>query len=131
MGTSAQNRTDCSKLLALKLFCHLNDRISTGILSKGHRTSVDCIHLGKFALFNSLRHAFIFGIDQIVACLVEVEGCNIKQKDSMGYTSLARAAWNGHEAVVELPVNRAQIDLDKPSEDGQAPLMLAACDGGD
>ena len=49
----------------------------------------------------------------------------------MGYTSLAQTAWNRHEAVVELLVSCAQIDLDKPNEDGYGPLMLAACDGGD
>jgi len=50
--------------------------------------------------------------------MAEVEDYDIKQRDSMGYTPLARAASSGHEAVVELLFSRYDIDPDKPVEDG-------------
>ena len=80
---------------------------------------------------NGLRRASTFGIDYTVACLAEVEGCGINQKDSMGYTPLAWAAMNGHEAVVKLLLSRTNINPDKPGEDGRTPLLLASSNGQD
>ena len=119
----------CAKLLAPKQFGDCENRISTGILSQVSKPSVICIDFDKLALFNGLHCASIFEIGRIVVCLVEVESCSINQKDSMGATPLAWAAGNGHEAVVELLLGRADINPDKPGGDGRTPLVLAACGG--
>ena len=47
----------------------------------------------------------------------------------MGNTPLAWAAKSGHEEVVRELLRRDDIDPDKPGEDGQTPLCLAACNG--
>ena len=66
------------------LFDHCNIRVSTKILSGAQKPSVDRIHFDKLSLFNGLHRTFISVIDEIVACLVEVEGCDIKQKSQHG-----------------------------------------------
>ena len=47
----------------------------------------------------------------------------------MSNTPLAWASGNGHEAVVEMLLGRADIDPNKPGEDGQTPLGCAAKNG--
>ena len=42
----------------------------------------------------------------IVACLVEVEGRDIKEEDCVGNTPLVLAAKNGHQGVVNISSNR-------------------------
>ena len=70
----------------------------------------------------------IFPINEIVVRSIEVEGCDIN-KESMGDTPLAWAAWNGHEAVIEILLGREDIDPDKPGEAGRTPLLQAARNG--
>jgi ankyrin repeat protein len=51
------------------------------------------------------------------------KGADVESKDRYyGRTPLSRAAWNGHEAVVKLL-------LEKGAGVGQTPLLLAAWDG--
>ena len=68
-------------------------------------------------------------VNEIVACSLEVEGCEVGQKDSMSDTPLAWAARNGHEAVIEILLGRKDIDPDKPGEAGRTPLWWAAHNG--
>jgi len=57
------------------------------------------------------------------------EGCDIKQKDTMGDAPLGWAAGNGREGVVRLLIGRDDIDPDKAGEDDQTPLLRAARGG--
>ncbi|RYP10462.1 hypothetical protein DL764_000645 [Monosporascus ibericus] len=50
-------------------------------------------------------------------------------KDKHGQTPLFLAAEQGHEAVVELLVERDDVEADSKDEDGQTPLLLAARKG--
>ena len=61
----------------------------------------------------------ILGIAGIVAGLAEVEGCDIKQKNSTRYTPLGWAAENGHEEAVRILLGRDDIDPDKPDQYGR------------
>ena len=61
-----------------------------------------------------------------MASLLWVEGCGTKQDDCMGNTPLAWAAWNGHEEVVKILLERDDINPEKPSESGHTPLCYAA-----
>ena len=99
--------------------------MSTEIQSKAQKPSAYRIHFDKL---NGLNRASIFGIDQIVACSVEVEGSDIGERGSMGNTPLAWAARNGHEAIVKILLGRDDIAPDK-GEDGKTPLLLAARNG--
>ena len=100
--------------------------VSTKILSKAQKQGVRHIHFDQLSLFNGLHCASIFVIDEIVVSPVEVEGCGIKQKESMRDTPLGWAARNGHEEVVRVLLSRDDIDPDKPGEYGMTPLAIAA-----
>ena len=72
--------SDCAKQLALKLFDDYNRHTSTKILMKAQNmwgADVD-----GFSGFSGLHCASFFGIVEITAALVQMEGCNINQTDS-------------------------------------------------
>ena len=121
--------SDCAKLLALKLFNDYNNHISIQILLKAQKSYGYHIDFDKLSLFNGLHCASIFGIDEIVAGLVELEGCDINQKDCVGNTPLVWAASNGHEGVVKILLGRSDVNPDKPGRFGQTPLLRAASNG--
>ena len=121
--------SDCAKLLALKLFDDLHSHISIQILLQAQKLYVYRIDFDKLSLFNGLHCASIFGIDEIVAGLVEVEGCDINQKDCVGNTALMWAAQNGHEGIVKILLGRDDVDPNKPGQYGQTPLRCAALAG--
>ena len=50
---------------------------------------------------------------EIITSLIEVEGCNINQRDCVHNTALGWAARNGHERVVEMLLERGDIIPDK------------------
>ena len=64
-----RGRSDWTKLLALKLFDHYNNRTSTKILLKVWEAKVYRIHFDKLPLLNSLPHASILVTGEVAACL--------------------------------------------------------------
>jgi len=119
--------SDCAKLLALKLFDDYNRHISTKILMKAQKMwSVD---VDRFSGFSGLHCASFFGIVEIVAVLIQMEGCDLNGMDSPGNTPLMWAARNGHEGVVKMLLGRAGINPDNPDNQGQTPLWRAAYNG--
>jgi hypothetical protein len=56
---------------------------------------------------------------------------NIKadSKDKYGRTPLSWAAWEGHEAVVRLLIERDDVEADSKDKYGRTPLLWAACEG--
>jgi len=123
--------SDCAKLLALKLFNEYNNHISTKILLKAQDNLHFNFHYypGKALLFNGLHCASLFGIDEIVAELIEVEGCDINQIDSTGNTPLLWATRNGNQGAVEILLGRDGVNPNKPNAHGQTPLCCAAKNG--
>ena len=121
--------SDCAKLLALKLFDNGNNHLSTEILLRAQGQYSFNVSFDELSLFSGLHCASIFGIDEIVATLVEVEGCDINQEDCVGNTALMWAALNEHEGAVKILLGRDNVDPNKPDKHGQTPLMLAACNG--
>jgi len=69
--------SDCAKLLALKLFDNYGNHISLKIILKGGMPLYSGFNFNKNSLFNGLHCASFFGIVDIVAGLVGVEGCDI------------------------------------------------------
>ena len=121
--------SDCGKLLALKLFDNRKNRLFIEILLKVQGWDISDIDFDELSLFSGLHCASIFGIDDIVAGLVDKEGCDINQEDCVGNTALIWAAEGGNEGVVKILLGRDDVDPNKPDEHGQTPLMLAACKG--
>ena len=121
--------SDCAKLLALKLFNDRNNYLSTGLLLKAQGWYISNLSIDSLSLSSGLHCASIFGIDEIVVSLVEMEGYDINQEDCMGNTALMWAARNNHEEVVKILLGRDDVDPNKPDKHGQTPLMLAACNG--
>ena len=121
--------SDCAKLLALQLFNSHNPHISVMILLGAldwyrHRLDPD-----KLSLFSGLHCASFFGIVEIVASLVEVEGCDINQEDCIGNTPLEWAAWNGHEEAVKTLLEEDHVSPGGLGRNGQTPLGWAARNG--
>jgi len=121
--------SDCVKLLALKLFDDYNYRISTKVLLESLQEHEYDIDFNMLHLFSGLHCASFFGIAEIVTGLIEVEGCDINQRDCVDNTPLVWAAFNGHERVVEILLRQGDVSPDKPGEDGQTPLWFAAWKG--
>jgi len=117
--------SDYVKLLALKLFDDYNHHISIRTLleHKGYSNTID---LDRLPLFSGLHCASLFGIVEIVPGLLEVEGCDINQRDCVDNTPLVWAALSGHERVVRILLNQGDVGSDKPGLHDQTPLLCAA-----
>ena len=118
--------SDRAKVLALKLFGNYNNHISTKILVTARRPFSEEIDFHKLSRFSGLHCASIFGIDEIVASLLEVEGCDPNIEDCVGNTPLVWAALNGHEGVVKILLGRDDVKPEKEGEFGDTPLCSAA-----
>jgi len=116
----------CTRQLALTLFDGYEHHISTKTLLKTHGMHWYAVDFDKPSMFNGLHCASFFGIVEIVAYLVKMEGCDINQVDSMGNTPLHWAAWNGHEGVVRMLLRQDGISPDKPDNCGRIPLHYAS-----
>src|SRR5437588_407377 len=121
--------SDFAKLFALNLFSDYNNHISSKLLLEARKPWWLHVNFNKPFQFSGLHCASFFGIFEIVAGLVEVEGCDINQKDSIGNTRLVWAALNGHEGVVKILLGRNDINPNKPDNHGKTPLSWAAWNG--
>ena len=129
-GTHARrDLSNCAKLLALKLFDNYNNHISSKILLEAQEGYSYTIDVHKPHPFSGLHCASLFGVIEIVTCLIEVDGCDINQRDCVGNTPLVWAARNGHELAVEILLKKSNISPDKPGVNGQTPLWNAARNG--
>jgi len=121
--------SDCAKQLALKLFDDYNNHISSKILLKDLIQHFYVFDFDKPYLFSGLHCASLFGIVGIVACMVEMEGCDINRIDFMGNTPLHWAAGRGREGVVKIILRRGDVNPDKADNCGRTPLLWAAHNG--
>ena len=118
-----------AKLLALKLFDDYDNHISNKFFLNAQIPYSRAIAFDKPSIFSGLHCASAFGIVEIVASLLEVEGCNVNQKDCVGNTPLVWAAWNGHERVTKTLLVRDDINPNKPAKYGRTPLFCATRNG--
>jgi len=72
----------------------------------------------KPALFGGLHSASIFRIDEIIAHLVEVEGCNINQ-NTVCSTSRVWVSKNVHEGVVKILLEKDDNNPSEPHDGSQ------------
>ena len=115
--------TDHTKSLALGLLNRYDSHISSALLFKKINPYARSL---SHRPFPSLHCASYFGIDEIVAALFKMEGCDINQRDIMGFTPLKWAAWQGNQGTVALLLTRDDIDPDKPGDNGETPLLAAS-----
>jgi len=116
-----------TKSLALKLLSRYDDHISSVLLSNH-------VHSGlppplSHRPFPGLHCASYFGVGEVIAALIEMEGCDINQRDWQRFTPLMRAAQQGNQGAVTLLLARDDIDPDGSRHDGQTPLMWASYNG--
>ena len=122
--------SNCAKQLALNLFDDCSNHIATKIILRAQRWDYYYnVGLNDPSLFSGLHWASIFGIDEIVAGLVELGDCDINQEDCVGNTPLVWAASNGHEGVVKILLGRDDVNPDKPDRSDRTPLWCAASNG--
>ena len=119
--------SDQAKSLALELLNRYDHHISaTLLLSRvgGRRSYPATRHL-----FTGLHCASYFGVAEVLVTLIEMEGCDINQRDCMGRTPLMWAAQRGNEAIVRLLLTQYDVNPDKPNNSGRTPLWCASDQG--
>jgi len=77
--------------------------------------------------FTGLHCACYFGIDAVVAALIEMKICDISQKDSRSYTPLMLAVHRGNHGAAKLLLACDGVNPDKPQNiSGQTLLWWAS-----
>ena len=79
--------------------------------------------------FPGLHCASYFGIDEVVAALIEMDGCDINQQDRKGFTPFMWAVRQGNQGAVALLLARDDVSPDKPNNNGITPLWWASFHG--
>ncbi|RPA96534.1 hypothetical protein L873DRAFT_1791529 [Choiromyces venosus 120613-1] len=120
--------SDSAKWLALELFNQYEDHASSKLLWDyiwGPNNSND------HSPFVGLHCASFFGLVEIAAALIELEGCDVNQQDSEGNTPLLYAVVKGHDRMIKLLLQREDINPDISNRWGQTPFFCAAALGYD
>ena len=119
--------SDCAKSLAVKLLTWYDSHVSATLLFNQTQSydSPPAVHHS----FTGLHCASYFGIVELVAILIEMEGSSVNQGDCKGFTPLMWAARRGNEAVVRLLLTRDDLNPDKQDNYGRTPLWHASSNG--
>jgi len=117
--------SDYGRSLALELLQEYDNHISTMSLS-WHIDHPNTEFESLPFLLGGLHCASFFGIVEVAAALIEMQGYSTSEKYLMGDSSLAWAARNGHDEVVKMLLGRGEVDPDEPNRYGQTPLSYAA-----
>ena len=117
--------SDCARSLALQLLQEFHCHISKCFLID-HIGTLDLRYYSHGFEFSGVQCASLFGIIELVAALIEIQGYGSKWGWYLGDSPLALAARNGHEEVVQMLVGWEGVDPDEPNRYGQTPLSYAA-----
>ena len=121
--------SDRSKTLALRLLSRYKEHISA--VSLLEQVLHPCFRraINTAPRFSGLHCASFFGIVELVISLIEIEGCEVNQKDCAGRTPLAWAARNGHEGVVKALLEWKNVDPNRRDAYRRTSLANAALYG--
>ena len=119
--------SDYAKSLALELLNQYDSHISSRLLFE--RIEDPWSRPPSHRPFPGLHCAAYFGIDEILATLIAMEGCDINQGDYKKFTPLVRASQKGNQGAVMLLLARDDVNPDKPGYDGETPLWWASRNG--
>lgn len=119
--------SDQGKHIALELLNRYDYHISATLpLNQIHRYDFSRL---THHLFISLHCASYFGIDKVVAALIETKGRDLNLRNCMGFALLIWAARQGNQGAMRLLLTRDKVNPDKPDNDGQTPLWRASWNG--
>ena len=121
-----QQSNDSLTKLAHIILDHDSDRPPCAI--QALYLELDNFNSGLTQKFSGIHAAAYFGLSENMAYFCSV-GRHIELKDESDRTPLSWAAGYGHEAVVQLLIERGDIDINAKDEDGWTPLMSAAKNG--
>jgi len=119
--------SDHAKSLALQLLNRHGDHISATLLLNEIRGYQ--FHPSTHHLFPGLHCASYFGVDEVVAFLIEMQGCDINQQDYLRFTPLIWAARQGNQGATVLLLTRDDINPDMSDNDSRTPLQWASLNG--
>jgi len=114
--------SDRAKSMALELLNQVGNHISVTLLLKKIQSSHACSL--PHHLWPGLHYASYFGIVEVVAALVESEGCDINQRDCLGLTALDWATGEGHSGVIIL-LSQNKVKPNKLYRNGETPLSFS------
>jgi len=115
--------------LALKLLSSYEDHLSAVSLLEQVLPGGSPRDASSHHRFSGLHCASFFGIDELVAALINSKGYDINQGDYRGNTPLSWAARNGHDGAVKLLLEREDVDPERPDSEDSTPLLWAANNG--
>ena len=128
--------TENVKILALRLLDGFDHHISAQLLSSHHNTTHTFGKRPYFRVkkgpigFTGLHGAAFLGIVEIFAALLEMKEWDINSRGGASCAPLIWAAVRGHEEVVEMLLQRGDVDPDlKDTRRCRTPLQWAATKG--
>ena len=128
--------SDCARSLALELLQEYDDHISARLLIE-HNPEIYGYFPEEYfpeesdapIRFGGQHCASFFGIVEVLAALIEMQGYCTGEGYLFEDSPLAWAARSGHEEVVKILLARQDVDPDEANEYGRTPLSYAAQEG--
>jgi len=119
------------KILALRLLDKFDKHISAQLLllryNQDRGWGPYFYGEGGATGFTGLHGAAFFGIAEIVAAVLDMKEWDVNATDCLGNTALTWAAEQGHERVVNMLLEREDVNPDRTdTQDGRTPLSWAA-----
>ena len=114
--------SDRAKILALELLNEYQKHISFAFFSRAKWPGSRSNTRG----FTGLHCASYFGVEAVVAALIEMKCWDINQADTMMYTPLMWAVRRGNHGAARVLLSCDGIEPDKPAVYDQTPLIWAS-----